>query len=169
MGRFIALLYGLASYVLFLVTVLYAIGVVSGFVGYLLFVAVTTTYIVVDILLGERDLVDLYCDEYRRYKDRVSIVVAAASRNTRLQAARYAFTWAGLAPADRASFAWRLPSFDHPVGSGQQRRRHREAERRPDSQRHQACGLADLPVDQVRVRDQSVRRQGNRPPRRRAA
>jgi hypothetical protein len=25
---------------------------------------------------------------------------------------------AGLAPADRASFAWRLPSFDHLVGAG---------------------------------------------------
>ena len=25
-------------------------------------------------------------------------------------------TWAGLAPADRASFAWRLRSFDHLVG-----------------------------------------------------
>jgi hypothetical protein len=24
-------------------------------------------------------------------------------------------TWAGLAPADRASFAWRLLSFTHPV------------------------------------------------------
>jgi hypothetical protein len=34
--------------------------------------------------------------------------VAAASRNTRFQAARYGLTWAGLAPADRASFAWRL-------------------------------------------------------------
>jgi hypothetical protein len=39
--------------------------------------------------------------------------VAAASRNTRFQPARYGFTWAGLAPADRASFAWRLHSFDH--------------------------------------------------------
>jgi hypothetical protein len=36
--------------------------------------------------------------------------VAAASRNTRLQAARYGLTWVGLAPTDRASFAWRLPS-----------------------------------------------------------
>ena len=43
--------------------------------GYLLFVAVTTTYIVVGILLEERDLVDPYCDEYRRYKDRVSMLV----------------------------------------------------------------------------------------------
>jgi hypothetical protein len=38
-------------------------------------------------------------------------------------------TWAGLAPADRASFAWRLPSFDHLVGGDEQRRRHGEAER----------------------------------------
>jgi hypothetical protein len=39
--------------------------------------------------------------------------VIAASRNTRFQATRYGLTWAGLAPADRASLAWRLPSFDH--------------------------------------------------------
>jgi hypothetical protein len=43
--------------------------------------------------------------------------VTAASRNTRFQAARYGLTWAGLAPADRASFAWRLPSFNHLVGA----------------------------------------------------
>jgi Na+-driven multidrug efflux pump len=42
-------------------------------------------------------------------------------------------TWAGLAPADRASFAWRLPSFDHLVGLREQRGRHIEAER--------LCGL----------------------------
>jgi hypothetical protein len=45
--------------------------------------------------------------------------VTAASRNTRFQAARYGFTWAGLAPADRASFTWRLPLFDHLVGTGE--------------------------------------------------
>src|SRR5580693_10240848 len=28
-------------------------------------------------------------------------------------------TWAGLAPADRASFAWRLPLFDHLVGNSE--------------------------------------------------
>src|SRR5262249_60634718 len=45
--------------------------------------------------------------------------VAAASRNTRFQAARYGLTCVGLSPTDRASFAWRLPSFDHLVGAGE--------------------------------------------------
>jgi hypothetical protein len=44
--------------------------------------------------------------------------VAAASRNTRFEAARCDLTWAGLEPADRASLCWRLPSFDHLVGDG---------------------------------------------------
>src|SRR5947209_9113257 len=38
-------------------------------------------------------------------------------------------TWAGLAPADRASFAWRLPSFDYLVGAREQRRWNFEADR----------------------------------------
>src|SRR5262245_59941389 len=45
--------------------------------------------------------------------------VAAASRNSRFQAARYGLIWVGLAPTDRASFAWRLPSLDHLVGERQ--------------------------------------------------
>jgi protein-S-isoprenylcysteine O-methyltransferase Ste14 len=44
-------------------------------VGRLLFAAVTTAYIFVGILLEERDLVELFGDEYRRYRQRVSMLV----------------------------------------------------------------------------------------------
>jgi protein-S-isoprenylcysteine O-methyltransferase Ste14 len=44
-------------------------------VGHLLFAAVTTAYIVVGALLEERDLVDLFGDDYRRYRQQVSMLV----------------------------------------------------------------------------------------------
>lgn len=43
--------------------------------GHLLFAAVTTAYIFIGIYLEERDLVAMFGDEYRRYRDRVAMLV----------------------------------------------------------------------------------------------
>jgi protein-S-isoprenylcysteine O-methyltransferase Ste14 len=43
--------------------------------GHLLFATVTTAYILIGIMLEERDLIDLFGDDYRHYRTRVAMLV----------------------------------------------------------------------------------------------
>ncbi len=43
--------------------------------GHLLFAAVTTAYILVGITLEERDMIALFGDQYRQYREQVAMLV----------------------------------------------------------------------------------------------
>src|ERR1700738_2505015 len=58
-------------------------------------------------------------------------------------------TWAGLAPADRPSFACRLPLFDHLVGAGEQSWWHLDAERA-------GGGKVDDQLELARLHDRQI-------------
>jgi methanethiol S-methyltransferase len=52
-------------------------------VGHLLFAIATTGYILIGIYLEERDLIAIFGDQYRRYREQVSMLIPLPARKTR--------------------------------------------------------------------------------------
>jgi len=69
------LLYGFVRHPLYLGFIIAFWAAPTMTFGHLLFAAVTTAYILFAIQLEERDLIDIFGDDYRRYKTRVSMLV----------------------------------------------------------------------------------------------
>jgi protein-S-isoprenylcysteine O-methyltransferase Ste14 len=51
--------------------------------GHLLFAVATSGYILIGIWLEERDLIDLFGDQYRRYRDQVSMLIPLPGRKAK--------------------------------------------------------------------------------------
>jgi len=69
------LLYGFVRHPIYLGFVIAFWAAPTMTLEHLLFAAVTTAYIVIAIQLEERDLIDVFGDDYRRYKRNVSMLV----------------------------------------------------------------------------------------------
>jgi protein-S-isoprenylcysteine O-methyltransferase Ste14 len=70
------ILYNLVSHPIYLGFIIASWAAPVMTVGHLLFAAITTAYIVVGIFLDEGDLVDLLGDDYRRYRQRMPMLIS---------------------------------------------------------------------------------------------